>query len=110
MVVSPLIALTQDPVTALLEFGNEAGFLNSTQSPDEGREMMRRLRGSKLQPAFPSLHWLLNDEKRVMSRKVRLALPSAESLTEVHASRKMAVRPGEPVFPYDNAFLKETLP
>ena len=40
LVVSPLIALMQDQVTALRELGIEAEFLNSSQSPDERREVM----------------------------------------------------------------------
>jgi len=35
VVVSPLIALMQDQVDALTELGVRAGFLNSTQAPDE---------------------------------------------------------------------------
>jgi ATP-dependent DNA helicase RecQ len=37
VVVSPLIALMQDQVDALLALGVRAGFLNSTQGPDERR-------------------------------------------------------------------------
>ncbi len=37
VVVSPLIALMQDQVDALLALGVRAGFLNSTQNPDERR-------------------------------------------------------------------------
>src|ERR1700689_3966029 len=37
VVVSPLIALMQDQVDALTALGVRAGFLNSTQGPDERR-------------------------------------------------------------------------
>src|SRR5215470_4124614 len=37
VVVSPLIALMQDQVDALTALGVRAGFLNSTQDPDERR-------------------------------------------------------------------------
>jgi ATP-dependent DNA helicase RecQ len=37
IVVSPLIALMQDQVAALLQLGVRAAFLNSTQSPDTAR-------------------------------------------------------------------------
>src|SRR5262244_3381120 len=37
IVVSPLIALMQDQVDALMAVGVRAGFLNSTQDPDERR-------------------------------------------------------------------------
>nr|WP_307844737.1 DNA helicase RecQ [Actinospica acidithermotolerans] len=39
VVVSPLIALMQDQVDALTELGVRAGFLNSTQAPDERARM-----------------------------------------------------------------------
>ena len=43
VVVSPLIALMQDQVSALLEAGVRAAFLNSTQSSQEGRDVEQRL-------------------------------------------------------------------
>ena len=49
LVISPLIALMQDQVTALHELGIEAGFLNSSQSPEERREVMTKLRQGELQ-------------------------------------------------------------
>ena len=49
LVVSPLIALMQDQVTALRELGIAAAFLNSSQSPDESREVMTQLRQGRLQ-------------------------------------------------------------
>ena len=39
VVVSPLIALMQDQVDALAAAGVRAGFLNSTQRPDQRRDM-----------------------------------------------------------------------
>jgi ATP-dependent DNA helicase RecQ len=41
VVVSPLIALMQDQVDALTALGVRAGFLNSTQDPDERRRVER---------------------------------------------------------------------
>ncbi|MBW0089099.1 DNA helicase RecQ [Pseudonocardia sp. KRD-184] len=41
VVVSPLIALMQDQVDALRNLGVRAGFLNSTQNPDERRDTER---------------------------------------------------------------------
>ena len=49
LIVSPLIALMQDQVSALHELGIAAEFLNSSQSLDESREVMARLRQGKLQ-------------------------------------------------------------
>src|SRR5262250_1626761 len=39
VVVSPLIALMQDQVDAMVELGLRAGFLNSTQGPGERRQV-----------------------------------------------------------------------
>jgi superfamily II DNA helicase RecQ len=49
LVISPLIALMQDQVTALRELGIEAEFLNSSQSPEESRAVMTKLRQGRLQ-------------------------------------------------------------
>jgi ATP-dependent DNA helicase RecQ len=43
IVISPLIALMQDQVAALLEAGVRAAFLNSTQSSEEGNAVERAL-------------------------------------------------------------------
>jgi ATP-dependent DNA helicase RecQ len=48
VVISPLIALMHDQVTALEALGVRAGFLNSTQSLDEQRRMERAARGGEL--------------------------------------------------------------
>src|SRR5690606_168401 len=48
VVVSPLIALMQDQVDALETLGVRAGFLNSTQNPDERREVERAYRAGEL--------------------------------------------------------------
>ncbi|PAV26409.1 DNA helicase RecQ [Tamilnaduibacter salinus] len=43
VVISPLIALMQDQVAALNQLGVRAAFLNSTQSPDEARDIENAL-------------------------------------------------------------------
>jgi ATP-dependent DNA helicase RecQ len=48
VVISPLIALMHDQVTALEALGVRAGFLNSTQSLDEQRDMERAARDGEL--------------------------------------------------------------
>ncbi len=48
VVISPLIALMHDQVDALEQLGVRAAFLNSTQSPDERREVERRLLAGEL--------------------------------------------------------------
>jgi ATP-dependent DNA helicase RecQ len=49
LVISPLIALMQDQVTALHELGIEAGFLNSNQTPEEQQAVIRKLKRGDLQ-------------------------------------------------------------
>jgi len=48
IVVSPLIALMQDQVSALVEAGVAAAYLNSSQSLDEMNEVLRRLMSGEL--------------------------------------------------------------
>lgn len=48
IVVSPLIALMQDQVSALLQLGVRAAFLNSSQSTEEAREVSQQLRRGEL--------------------------------------------------------------
>ncbi|MDN5932131.1 MAG: DNA helicase RecQ [Pseudonocardia sp.] len=48
VVVSPLIALMQDQVDALRNLGVRAGFLNSTQNPDERRDTERAFLSGEL--------------------------------------------------------------
>lgn len=43
LVISPLIALMKDQVDALIEFGMEATFINSSLNPDERRSRIGRL-------------------------------------------------------------------
>jgi ATP-dependent DNA helicase RecQ len=48
VVISPLIALMQDQVDALRALGVRAGFLNSTQDPDERRMVSAEFRAGEL--------------------------------------------------------------
>jgi len=48
VVISPLIALMKDQVDALDAVGARAAFLNSTQSPDERREVERALKAGEV--------------------------------------------------------------
>src|ERR1700754_3139751 len=48
VVISPLIALMQDQVDALRALGVRAGFLNSTQDPDERRLVGAEFRAGEL--------------------------------------------------------------
>ncbi len=74
LVVSPLIALMQDQVTALRELGIEAGFLNSSQSPDERREVMTKLRQGKLQLLYVAPERLVTEHTKSLLRNIPLSI------------------------------------
>ncbi|WP_300008811.1 DNA helicase RecQ [Pseudonocardia sp.] len=67
VVVSPLIALMQDQVDALRALGVRAGFLNSTQNPDERRDTERAYLDGEL-----DLLYLAPERLRVPSTLVLL--------------------------------------
>ncbi|MDM3871134.1 DNA helicase RecQ [Porticoccus sp. W117] len=48
IVVSPLIALMQDQVSALVQLGIEAAFLNSTQNPAEQQQIVEKMHRREL--------------------------------------------------------------
>jgi ATP-dependent DNA helicase RecQ len=74
LVVSPLIALMQDQVTALRELGIAAEFLNSSQSPDERREVMSKLRQGKLQLLYVAPERLVTEHTRSLLRDIPLSI------------------------------------
>jgi ATP-dependent DNA helicase RecQ len=61
VVVSPLIALMQDQVDALLQAGVRAAFLNSTQDFATASDIERRLRGDELDLVYVAPERLLTD-------------------------------------------------
>lgn len=74
LVISPLIALMQDQVTALHELGIEAAYLNSSQSPEERREVMHRLRQGQLQLLYIAPERLVTDHARSLLRDIPLSV------------------------------------
>ena len=74
LVVSPLIALMQDQVTALRELGIEAEFLNSSQSPEERREVMSKLRQGRLQLLYVAPERLVTEHTRSLLRDLPLSI------------------------------------
>jgi ATP-dependent DNA helicase RecQ len=74
LVISPLIALMQDQVTALRELGIEAEFLNSSQSSDERREVMAKLRQGKLQLLYVAPERLVTAHTKSMLRDIPLSI------------------------------------
>lgn len=61
IVVSPLIALMQDQVTALHQLGVEAAFLNSTQSAEEYGQVMRKVYDEQLDLLYVAPERLLKE-------------------------------------------------
>jgi len=74
LVVSPLIALMQDQVTALRELGIEAEFLNSSQSSDERREVMTKLRQGRLQLLYVAPERLVTAHTKSLLRDIPLSI------------------------------------
>jgi ATP-dependent DNA helicase RecQ len=74
LVISPLIALMQDQVTALRELGIEAEFLNSSQSPEESRAVMTKLRQGRLQLLYVAPERLVTEHTRSLLRDIPLSI------------------------------------
>ena len=74
LVVSPLIALMQDQVAALHELGIEAEFLNSSQTPQQQRDVIERLRQGKLSLLYVAPERLVGEGTRTLLRNAQLAL------------------------------------
>ena len=74
LVVSPLIALMQDQVTALRELGIAAEYLNSSQSPDARREVMNKLRQGELQLLYIAPERLVTGHTRSLLREIPLSV------------------------------------
>ncbi|MFU8814960.1 MAG: DNA helicase RecQ [Pseudomonadales bacterium] len=62
IVVSPLIALMQDQVSALRQLGVAAGFLNSTQGPSERAEVRRQIHTGELQLLYVAPERILQED------------------------------------------------
>lgn len=54
IVISPLISLMQDQVSALLQLGLRAAFLNSSLTPEQSRQVSRQLRQGELDLLYVS--------------------------------------------------------
>ncbi|MGI9265659.1 MAG: DEAD/DEAH box helicase, partial [Gammaproteobacteria bacterium] len=74
LVVSPLIALMQDQVTALRELGIAAEFLNSSQSPEERRAVIDKLRQGRLQLLYVAPERLVTEHTRSLLRDIPLSI------------------------------------
>jgi ATP-dependent DNA helicase RecQ len=74
LVVSPLIALMQDQVTALHEMGIDAGFLNSNQTPDEQSRVQKKLLDGELRLLYIAPERLNTERARDLLRGVSLSV------------------------------------
>jgi ATP-dependent DNA helicase RecQ len=74
LIVSPLIALMQDQVSALHELGIAAEFLNSSQSFDAMQEVTAKLRQRKLQLLYISPERLVTEQARSLLQGIPLSL------------------------------------
>jgi ATP-dependent DNA helicase RecQ len=74
IVVSPLIALMQDQVSALKQNGLRADFLNSSLSPEEGRRVEKRLLSGGTDLLYVAPERLLTQGFQSLLQKVLIAL------------------------------------
>ncbi|RYY33515.1 MAG: DNA helicase RecQ [Sphingobacteriaceae bacterium] len=66
IVISPLIALMKDQVDSLNVTGIPAAFLNSAQSPDEQREIIRKLRSKEIKLLYLAPERLFGSESKLI--------------------------------------------
>jgi len=74
LVVSPLIALMQDQVSALHELGVRAAFLNSSLSREEQAEVIAKLRGGHLRLLYIAPERLVQPGTRALLSTLPIAL------------------------------------
>lgn len=74
VVVSPLIALMEDQVSALRELGLDAAFLNSTLGADEQRAVIERLETGELDLLYVAPERIMQPQTLSMLRSASLSL------------------------------------
>jgi ATP-dependent DNA helicase RecQ len=74
IVISPLIALMHDQVTALLQLGVRAAYLNSSLSPDEARAVERDLLAGRLDLLYIAPERLMMERMQQLLARVPIAL------------------------------------
>jgi ATP-dependent DNA helicase RecQ len=74
IVVSPLIALMQDQVDALLELGVRASFLNSSLTPEAQRDVVAALRTGELDLLYIAPERLNQDSTIALLQSIKIAL------------------------------------
>jgi ATP-dependent DNA helicase RecQ len=74
IVISPLIALMQDQVSALLQLGVKAAFLNSTLSQEEVRTIERQLLNNELDLLYIAPERLTSGRTIALFQRIQIAL------------------------------------
>ena len=74
IVISPLIALMQDQVSALLQLGVKAAFLNSTLSLEEVRRIEQQLLNNELDLLYIAPERLTSARTSALFKRIRIAL------------------------------------
>ena len=74
IVISPLIALMQDQVDSMKEYGIRAGFLNSSQAPEESRWVEDELLAARLDLLYIAPERLANHSFLYLLTQIRIAL------------------------------------
>ena len=74
IVISPLIALMQDQVSALLQLGVRAAFLNSTLALDEVRNIERQLLNNELDLLYIAPERLTSARTLALFQRIKIAL------------------------------------
>jgi len=74
IVISPLIALMQDQVTALHQLGVKAAFLNSTLSKDEARLIEHQLQQGELDLLYIAPERLTSSWTQALFQRINIAL------------------------------------
>jgi ATP-dependent DNA helicase RecQ len=74
IVISPLIALMQDQVSALLQLGVKAAFLNSTLSYEEAQRIERQLLNDELDLLYVAPERLTSARTGALFERIKIAL------------------------------------
>ena len=74
IVISPLIALMQDQVNALLQLGVKAAFLNSTLSLEESRRIEQQLLNGELDLLYIAPERLTSERTGALFERIKIAL------------------------------------
>ena len=74
IVISPLIALMQDQVNALLQLGVKAAFLNSTLSLEQSRRIEQQLLNGELDLLYIAPERLTSDRTGALFQRIKIAL------------------------------------